>query len=62
MLALGSTAGPAGAAAPQIASEITLPPNGDNQRAEVSPHKLGSESIRIESASPRGVFMSKGKR
>jgi hypothetical protein len=36
ILALGSTASIAAAAPPQIASEITLPPNGDNQRAEVS--------------------------
>ena len=52
ILALGTAARPAGAASPQVISEITLPPNGDNQRAEVS-QWIGLVKVTVAYHSPR---------
>jgi hypothetical protein len=52
ILTLGIVVVPARTAHPQIASEITVPPNGDNQRAEVS-QWIGLVKVTIGYHSPR---------
>jgi hypothetical protein len=51
-VALGTAVGVHNAAIAQVASELTLPPNGDNQRAEVS-QWIGLVKVTIGYHSPR---------